>query len=119
MRFRLIIFFSLLGTSLLSQTFPGTWYATLDVMGEKLPLVIHLKDSSNSWLGTLDSPKQKAFGIPMNSVEVNGSKLVFTIEKLNVSYQGILTDTAVIVGTFKQGAFKANLNFKQSIKVQS
>ena len=115
MRFRLIIFFSLLGSSLLSQTFPGTWYATLDVMGEKLPLVIHLKDSSNSWRGTLDSPKQKAFGIPMNSVEVVGSKLVFTIEKLNVSYQGILTDTAVIVGTFKQGAFKANLNFKQTI----
>jgi pimeloyl-ACP methyl ester carboxylesterase len=82
-------------------------------MGQKLPLVLHLRDSAGIWKGTLDSPKQNALGIPMSSIEVNGKKLAFTIDKLHASYQGTLSDALVIAGNFKQGAFKATLDFNQ------
>ncbi|MFM7596246.1 MAG: alpha/beta hydrolase [Flavobacteriales bacterium] len=98
---------------LYGQSLSGNWYGTLDAMGQKLPLVLHLTDSAGIWRGTLDSPKQQANGIPMSTVTVNGKKLRFTIDKLQASYEGELNDTMVIHGTFKQGMFKAELDFSQ------
>jgi len=39
--------------------------------------------------------------------------LAFTIDKLHASYQGTLSDSLLIKGDFKQGAFKATLDFNQ------
>jgi len=76
-RYRLVVLCSIAAFTLVGQITPGDWYGTLDAMGQKLPLVIHLKDSAGSWTGTMDSPKQKAYGIEMTKVEVNGMNLVF------------------------------------------
>jgi pimeloyl-ACP methyl ester carboxylesterase len=104
---------------LFGQSLSGNWFGTLDAMGQKLPLVLHLRDSVGIWSGTLDSPKQQANGIPMSTVSVIGKKLRFTIEKLQASYEGELNDTMVVHGTFKQGQFKAELDFsQQAITVQ-
>jgi len=113
MRYKLSVLFGICSAVLFGQSLSGNWYGTLDVMGQKLPLVLHLRDSAGIWKGTLDSPKQNAFGIPMSSIEVNGKKLAFTIDKLHASYQGTLSDALVIAGNFKQGAFKATLDFNQ------
>jgi len=114
-RYRLVVLCSIAAFTLVGQIKPGDWYGTLDAMGQQLPLVIHLKDSADRWTGTMDSPKQKAYGIEMNKVEVKGMNLVFSIDKLNASYQGSLSDSLGIVGTFKQGAFKAPLSFSQQV----
>lgn len=98
---------------LFGQSLSGNWFGTLDAMGQKLPLVLHLRDSVGIWSGTLDSPKQQANGIPMSTVSVYGKKLRFTIEKLQASYEGELNDTMVVHGAFKQGQFKAELDFSQ------
>ncbi|MEY5132122.1 MAG: hypothetical protein RLZZ198_126 [Bacteroidota bacterium] len=113
MRYKLLVLFGICSAVLFGQSLSGNWYGTLDVMGQKLPLVLHLRDSAGIWKGTLDSPKQNALGIPMSSIEVNGKKLAFTIDKLHASYQGTLSDALVIAGNFKQGAFKATLDFNQ------
>ncbi len=94
-----------------SQTFIGEWYANLDVMGQKLSLVLHLTDSNNVWKGTLDSPDQNAFGIEMSSVNINGRTLQFTIDRIGVNYLGNLNDSNQINGQFKQGGFKSELQF--------
>jgi pimeloyl-ACP methyl ester carboxylesterase len=94
-----------------SQSFVGDWYGTLDAMGQKLPLVLHLIDSSGQWKGILDSPNQGAMGIPMSSVNVTGTILRFSIDQIHASYEGTLKETSNIEGTFKQGAFKAPLTF--------
>ena len=94
----------------------GDWYGTLDAMGQKLPLVLHLKDSSGFYKGTMDSPNQKAMGIPMSSVSVTGKTLRFTIDPLRASYEGTLDASNVLVGTFKQGVFKAPLSFDQTLE---
>ncbi len=94
-----------------SQSFSGAWYANLDVMGQKLSLVLHLSDSNNVWRGTLDSPDQNAFGIEMSSVNINGRTLQFTIDRIGVNYLGNLNDSNQINGQFKQGGFKSELQF--------
>ena len=113
MRYKLLVLFGICSAVLFGQSLSGNWYGTLDVMGQKLPLVLHLTDSAGNWKGTLDSPKQNAFGIPMSSIEVKGKNLAFTIDKLHASYQGTLSDSLVIKGDFKQSGFKAALDFNQ------
>jgi pimeloyl-ACP methyl ester carboxylesterase len=113
MRYKLLVLFGICSVVLFGQSLSGNWYGTLDVMGQKLPLVLHLTDSAGIWKGRLDSPKQNAYGIPMSSIEVKGKNLAFTIDKLHASYQGTLSDSLVIKGDFKQSGFKAALNFNQ------
>jgi pimeloyl-ACP methyl ester carboxylesterase len=112
-RYSLLVLFGICNAVVFGQVLSGNWYGTLDVMGQKLPLVLHLTDSAGIWKGTLDSPKQQAKGIPMSSVSVNGKHLRFTIDKLQASYEGELNDSMVIRGKFKQGAFTAVLSFNQ------
>ncbi len=113
MRYKLFVLFGICSAVLFGQSFSGNWYGTLDVMGQKLPLVLHLTDSAGIWKGTLDSPKQKANDIQMSTVSVNGNKLRFTINKLQASYEGELNDSMVIRGNFKQGMINAELWFNQ------
>jgi pimeloyl-ACP methyl ester carboxylesterase len=113
MRYKLFVLFGICSAVLFGQSFSGNWYGTLDVMGQKLPLVLHLTDSAGIWKGTLDSPKQKANDIQMSTVSVNGKKLRFTINKLQASYEGELNDSMVICGKFKQGMINAELKFNQ------
>ncbi len=113
MRYKLFVLFGICSAVLFGQSFSGNWYGTLDVMGQKLPLVLHITDSAGIWKGTLDSPKQKANDIQMSTVSVNGNKLRFTINKLQASYEGELNDSMVIRGNFKQGMINAELRFNQ------
>lgn len=113
MRYSLLVLFGICSAFLFGQSLSGNWYGTLDAMGQKLPLVLHLSDSAGNWKGTLDSPKQKANDIQMSTVSVNGKKLRFTINKLQASYEGELNDSMVIRGKFKQGTFTAELSFNQ------
>ncbi|WP_226668557.1 alpha/beta hydrolase family protein [Microbulbifer aggregans] len=83
----------------------GDWSGTLKVSSAiQLPLVIHLQHSADKWQGTLDSPAQGAFAIPMSSVEVDGNRLEFEIASLQASYRGMLdSQHGIIRGTFSQG----------------
>jgi pimeloyl-ACP methyl ester carboxylesterase len=113
MRYKLLVLFGICSAVLFGQSLSGNWYGTLDVMGQKLPLVLHLADSAGIWKGTIDSPKQNANGIQMSTVSVNDKKLRFTIDKLQASYEGLLNDSMVICGKFKQGIINAELRFNQ------
>jgi pimeloyl-ACP methyl ester carboxylesterase len=53
----------------------------------------------------MDSLDQNAKGIPVNSIELNGSKLTFAMTALRASYEGTVNkDFTAIEGTFTQGA---------------
>lgn len=83
----------------------GDWSGTLEVNPAlKLPLVLHLQNADNKWQGSLDSPAQGAFAIPMSSIEVEGGQLAFEIASLRASYRGTLdVESGTIRGTFTQG----------------
>lgn len=113
-RNNIVVYFLFIISAFWSQIKVGTWYGTLDVMGQKLPLVLHLKDSLGLWKGTMDSPKQNAYGMPMSAIKVEDKSLNFSIDNLKVTYQGQISEGFTIIGEFKQGVFKTHLSFSQS-----
>lgn len=89
----------------------GDWEGVLRVQGIELPLVIHLSSSKNGFQGSFDSPKQKAFGIALSTVEIKGDSLVFTHAPGRIRFAGMLRENDSIVGTFTQGPQQFDLSF--------
>lgn len=83
----------------------GDWAGTLKVSAAaELPLVIHLQQNAGEWQGSMDSPAQGAFAIPMTSVAVVGQQSSFEISGLQAKYRGALDPSSdSIRGTFTQG----------------
>ncbi len=75
----------------------GTWSGELDVQGVKLPLVFHLDDSNP----TLDSPAQRAKGIPIQVTRIAPDSISVAIPAVMGAFNGKV-DGEQIVGTFVQ-----------------
>lgn len=83
--------------------FSGTWNGTLNVAGS-LRLVLHVTQAQDgTYSGKLDSPDQHVTGIDCDKVTVAGKTLIFTIDKIKVSYTGNLINDTTLSGTFTQG----------------
>src|SRR5690349_15965019 len=81
----------------------GNWLGTLDV-GVKLRLALKIKKSENSYTAKFDSLDQGANDLPIDSIVLDGNKLTFSAEKLDINYEGTLNEAGnEIAGTFKQG----------------
>jgi hypothetical protein len=98
--FLLLFFFASLST--FAQDITGDWKGVLKVPGPELNLVLHVTKTENGFSATLDSPDQKAFGLPVTTTTFANSTLKFTVENLAVEYEGVLDKDQVITGTFKQ-----------------
>ncbi|MCH7400349.1 alpha/beta hydrolase family protein [Belliella kenyensis] len=105
-----ILIFSL--TNSYSQTAQGTWKGDLAVMGQKLPLIIHLNESNGEWEGSIDSPSQGAMGIKMSKVLFDGMMLSFEMSVGNAFYEGVMVNEE-IKGNFSQGGMKLPLDFRR------
>ena len=90
--------------SLQAQKIAGTWYGTLNVQGTNLPLVFHITQSGDSYSTTMDSPMQKAIGVPLGKTTVTGNELVIEAANFGIKYTGTyMSDSTKIKGIFKQG----------------
>ena len=87
-----------------SQKFAGDWSGRIPRGSGSLALVFHLKQTGDTWQGTMDSPDQKAFGIPLSSVTIAGDSLNIAVQDLLLSYRGKLKNDS-IQGEFRQGRF--------------
>ena len=85
----------------IAQSITGTWSGYLNVQGMKLPLVLHIQQSCDSLISTMDSPTQGAKGIPVNKTIFADNELQFEIEIIGAAYKGKLESDS-ISGTFKQ-----------------
>jgi len=95
----------------------GSWKGTLSV-GVELPLVFNISQEKNGILSaTLDSPDQRAFGIPCDSVSLNGNLLFIGVKSIRASYSGKMVNDSTIRGNFNQGT-DLPLELKRSIGVQ-
>jgi len=111
--------FSLFSVAGLAAGIEGSWEAELKVNETiELPLNIHIKKDKGKWVGTLDTPAQGGFDIPMTSVELDGNKLIFDISNMQIHYEGDLdVKTNKISGTFIQGRpFPLNFSRKSKVK---
>ena len=84
-----------------SQDIAGEWNGAINVMGQELPVVFHIEKSADGFTSSMDSPKQKAFGIVMaETIFANDS--LFIKSGLGFSYKGFLTAGKGFSGEFTQ-----------------
>jgi hypothetical protein len=105
----------LMGFSALAQEIIGSWSGTLDIMGNKLPIVFNIEKTDTVYVTKMDSPAQNAFGLPTNRTSFANNKLEIIASGLGIFYQGTL-DGDSISGTFNQGGMPFPLVLKQSDK---
>lgn len=98
----------------------GTWHGKVEFPGQSLRLVLHLEQTADGWAASLDSPDQNGTGMIADEVSVNGDTLMFSIERLGVSYEGAATTTEGVVkidGIFSQAGFNLPLSLgKEAIE---
>ncbi len=93
----------------------GIWEGALQVSGSELPLRFNIfKDQQERVCCTMDSPSQMATGIEATIELAEG--IVITIPNLYIRYQGKLTSSDTIVGTFAQGGMSLPLTLVRASK---
>jgi hypothetical protein len=87
-----------------SPSFVGTWQGTLSAGAISLRVVFNIKADDNGVLsGTLDSPDQNTFGLPIDTVRKEGGDVTAEIKRIQGSYSGKFADDGKsIIGTWSQ-----------------
>ena len=110
---KIILILVILTTTLVSsQEITGSWYGSLQIQGTYLPLLFNISKTGNNYAATMDSPMQKAFGIPVTTITFENSNLKIAITNAMIEYEGMLGKDNIIVGNFKQRgtSFPMNLS---------
>ena len=97
--FSLLVLF--ITTTLFSQDISGPWHGMLTFPGGKLRLTINITKTDTGYTATMDSPDQKAVGIPITSVLFEENILAFSIQNAGLDYRGNFDGTH-FKGTFTQ-----------------
>ena len=117
---RIVTFIFIFGSisTIFSQDITGTWNGILKVQGMQLSLVFHINKTENGFSSTMDSPDQKAFGIPVTTTNFENSKLIIAMANPRIEYEGVLGADGNITGTFKQSgqSFPMNLSKEKEEK---
>jgi uncharacterized protein len=94
----------------------GDWQGTLKPGNAELRLALHItKGDDGSTKATMDSLDQGANGIPITSISLKDSKLSFTVDSIQGSYEGTVSaDGAAISGTWSQAGQSFPLDFKRA-----
>lgn len=111
MRSRLFVLFAFCFVPLCAaaQDFAGVWEGALSVNGGSVRLLFRVSASERGYEAVLDSPDQGVRGIPVDSVSVGGSEVVFGVAALQASYRGALLPGDMLVGVFRQGGMDFSL----------
>ena len=111
---RIVAFLFIFGaiSTIFGQDITGTWNGVLKVQGMQLSLVFHINKTEKGFSSTMDSPDQKAFGMPVTTTNFENSKLIIAIANPRIEYEGVLGADGNIIGNFKQSgqSFPMNLS---------
>lgn len=96
---------ALIVASATAQEAEGYWRGTLPVGATELAVGVAIARRDNGALsGTLDSPDQNAFGIPLADVVTGGGRLSFSVPTVGATFTGAWDEAARgWKGTFRQG----------------
>ena len=111
----IILFLFLVSVSVSAQEITGSWNGTLNIMGNKLPVVFHISKTDSTYSAIMDSPAQNAFGLPITKTSFIENKLEIVATGLGIFYRGTLQGDS-IPGTFNQGGMAFPLVLKQADK---
>lgn len=97
-----------------AQTIEGNWNGILEVQGTQLTLVFHVTNTDGKLVSTMDSPDQKAFGIPVATTTFENTVVTFELPNAKITYKGTPNaDFSEIGGTFRQGALELPLKLSK------
>lgn len=120
-KFALFLFFifwlsAVAGSSLLrAQDLKGRWEGNLSFSGNQIPLVFNIEEIAQGWSATLDSPSQGAFGIPVDSLRMEGDSLILLLPRMGVKYTGKVDPAyRTIQGEWMQGGLSLPLKMEKT-----
>jgi len=106
---KLFLLLVLLLTAVVSaQDVTGAWHGQLVFPGGKLRITINIAKAGTGYTATMDSPDQKAEGVPITTVNFMSNTLTFAIPAGNIDYKGELLN-GKFVGTFNQNNYSIPL----------
>jgi uncharacterized protein len=106
---------SFLVNNVLAQEIIGQWNGVLSVNAKvKIRVVFNISENSDGLKANMDSPDQKAFGIPVDETTFEDPKLRLLIKSAGIEYTGELTGDS-IVGTFRQAGQAFEMNLKKEL----
>ncbi|MFH6944171.1 alpha/beta hydrolase family protein [Flavobacterium sp. FlaQc-50] len=100
-------------TTVFAQDITGQWNGILKVQGTQLTVVFNVNKNENGFSSTMDSPDQKAIGIPTTSTSYENSTLKIALANFRIEYEGVLGKDNTITGIFKQGGQSFPLNLSK------
>lgn len=93
----------------------GDWLGTLDTGMSKLRLAVHIFNTEDGLMATMDSLDQGAKGIPVTTVTRNGAVLKLEVKGIGGVFEGTLDkDLTTVAGTWKQGGGTLPLVLKRT-----
>lgn len=107
---KLILLIVLIPCLTQAQDITGQWNGILSVQGMELRLVFHVSRDDSAYTTKMDSPDQKAFGIPASATNFENSTLTIEITKVGVRYQGQYGPNGIEGNFYQSGqSFPVNL----------
>ena len=77
----LVLFLVILPSNALAQgTLAGDWEDDVDIMGQKIPLVLHIAEGDEGFEGKYDSPAQGGFDIPIIAITTEHPEFKIELE---------------------------------------
>lgn len=99
-----------------AQDISGDWHGAIIEGNMSLRVVLHIHQTENSLTGTLDSPDQGAYGLPIDKIDYVNDILNFQMPDLNLSYEGkVEADLTQITGKLEQAGQILTLNFSREL----
>jgi uncharacterized protein len=84
-----------------SSDLAGTWAGALTFSQGTLRFVLHITGRDADLRATADSPDQKSYGMPVESITMSNQTLRFAMNSLNARFEGKISSDE-IRGTFSQ-----------------
>ena len=98
---------------------PGIWQGVITAGGQEIRLVFHFALEGEVWSAALDSPDQGAYGIPAESMAVDGTDITVDVPAAAAVYEGVFDPAkATIRGTWSQGGGSFSVNLERIEKVE-
>jgi len=99
-----------------AQDITGDWTGTVTAGAQKIRMVLHISKNKDGTLEAVaDSPDEGAYGLPVTSIALEGSKLTFKIPSAHGSYQGtVAADGKTISGTWRKWWLSLPLDFART-----
>jgi pimeloyl-ACP methyl ester carboxylesterase len=113
----LILLTFLTSLKVFGQDITGQWSGILKVQGRQLRVVFNISKTENGYSSTMDSPDQRAKGIPVTNTSFDHSILKLVITNAKIEYEGALNMDNNIVGNFKQAGKSFSLDLSR-IKIE-